>query len=177
MNKQRETGIVQIADGPSAGPPVRRSAQRGQWTGDQFLAILVLCTGILAAACHRSPERTIEIEAIDYSFNALGSVGPGPASFHLINRDDVPHQVQLYRFRPGIRVDSAWKLLALKEFPAALTEGPPLIMSAMAMDSAPNRVTADLKAGEVWALVCMFRDSPTEAVHNTMGMYSVLEVK
>ncbi len=150
---------------------------RAQGTGHQFAAIAAACLAIGVPSCQRAPTRTIEIEAVDYSFSALGSVAPGPASFHLINRDDVPHQVQLYRFRPGIRVDSAWKLLALKAFPAALTEGAPLVMSAVAMDSAPNRVTADLKAGEVWALVCMFQDSPGAAKHNTEGMYSVLEVR
>jgi len=132
---------------------------------------------LLALSCGRAPERTIEIEAVDYSFSGLGVVPPGPASFKLINRDDVPHQVQLYRFRPGIQVDSAWKLLALHDFPTALTIGPPLIMSATAMDSAHTRVSADLEKGDVWALICMFRDSPSAPVHNTEGMYAVLEVK
>ena len=156
---------------------LQSSGDRGQGTGPKFAAIAAACLAVGILSCQRVPVRTIEIEAVDYSFSVLGSVAPGPASFHLINRDDVPHQVQLYRFRPGIRVDSAWKLLALKQFPAALTEGAPLVMSAVAMDSAPSRVTADLKAGELWALVCMFQDSPEGPKHNTEGMYSVLEVK
>lgn len=161
----------------------RESGERGAGSGRgtagtrRILAVWVAFLGMSAFACQRAPVRTIEIEAVDYSFNGLGAVPPGPASFKLINRDDVPHQVQLYRLRPGIHVDSAWKLLALHDFPTALTTGSPLIMSATAMDSGHTRVSADLEKGEVWALICMFRDSPTDPVHSADGMYAVLEVK
>ncbi len=48
---------------------------------------------------------------------APSSAPPGPAVFRLINAGTVPHEVQVFRSKPGISPDSGRARLAAEEFP------------------------------------------------------------
>jgi hypothetical protein len=130
----------------------------------------------LALACSPAP-RTVEVVAIDYMYELPGVVAAGPTRFELTNRDDVPHQVLIYRFRPGIGSDSARELLARHEVSDSLLEPGRAALIARPGETVPSAKPTDLKPGQIWGLECTLQDSDTAPKHNTMGMYAVLEVR
>jgi hypothetical protein len=119
----------------------------------------------------------VEIVAIDYEFKLVSRVPAGRTRFALTNRDDVPHQVLIYRLRPGIGPDSALRLLSRHDLPDSLIETARTALIARPGETVPSQGTTELKSGEVWALECTLQDSDSEPRHNTMGMYAVLEVR
>jgi hypothetical protein len=131
---------------------------------------------LLLLACGRAPQ-TVEVVAIDYMYEMPGRVAAGPTRFELTNRDDVPHQVLIYRFRSGIGPDSARQVLARHNVPDSLLETGRAMLIARPGESVPSAETTDLRPGQVWGLECMLQDSDTAPRHNTMGMYAVLEVR
>jgi hypothetical protein len=130
-----------------------------------------------AAACTRSAPPVIEITAINYAFQAPATVAPGPTRFRLRNAGTVPHEVQIFVFKPGISADSARGLLnTMARVPDSLSDSAGAVLIAAPHVAAPEEVYVDLEPGRVYALVCQFRDSPTAQRHDRLGMFGVVAV-
>ena len=119
----------------------------------------------------------IDIVARDYAYQVASSARPGPTRFRLINQGRHLHEVQLYRFRPGIRADSAMHLLAMKSYPDSLADRGGAVLVAAAGDTTVSQVYAMLDTTRVWALECAFRDTAGAPQHNRMGMIAVITVR
>lgn len=130
---------------------------------------LVACTGA-------SVTPPVDITAVNYAYRAPVSVPPGPTRFRFVNAGTVPHEVQIFRFKPGISPDSARALLALEHFPDSLADSGGAVLIAAPGTTAPEQVYADLEQGEVYALVCQFRDSAKAQRHDRLGMFATLRV-
>jgi hypothetical protein len=118
-----------------------------------------------------------DIVAVNYAYQIPHTLPPGRRLFRLVNNGTVPHEVQFYRFRPGIGPDSALRLLASESYPDSLIDpAGASVLIAMPGQSAPELVYAELRPGETYALGCTFRDSATAPRHNLMGMIGVIEV-
>ena len=134
---------------------------------------VVLCL----ASCRPGELPVTDIVAVNYAYQAPRTLAPGRHLFRLVNRGNVPHEVQLYRFRLGVGPDSALRLLASESYPDSLIDpAGGSVLIAMPGQSAPELVYAELKPGETYALECAFRDSAAAPRHNRMGMFTVLEV-
>ena len=145
-------------------------------TNPRHARVSAIATLLVLSACTPAPHR-FDITAVDYSFQVPATAPAGPTLFTLVNRGQHLHEVQIYRFMPGITPDSARKLIGMHDFPdAALVPGGAVLISEAGKDS-PSQVYAELEKGQVWGLECAFRDSAGAPRHNTLGMYAVLEVK
>jgi len=138
-----------------------------------------LLVGLVGAACRPAPApfARVRIAARDYAFGAPRTVPPGQTAFRLVNEGTVRHEVQLYRFRPGISADSALHMIATNEIPdEAIDVGGGVLIIGPA-DSARQQLLLTLQPGEVYGLECAFRDAPGQPQHRDLGMYGVLEVQ
>jgi hypothetical protein len=131
---------------------------------------------VVLAGCSTPSLHVIDIVAVDYAFQAPSAVPPGPTRFRLINSGRVLHEVQLFRFRPGVSADSGRTLLALEHFPDSLADGSGAVLIAAVGDTTSQQVYAYLEQGQVYALVCQFRDSASAPRHDRLGMFAVLRV-
>ena len=131
---------------------------------------------LLLVACGPRPPRPIAITAVNYAFQAPDSVPAGPAVFTLTNRGTVLHEVQLFRFRRGITADSGLRLLVTENTPDSLYDASGAVLISGIGATAVQGVAADLQAGELWGLVCQFRDSAGAPKHDKLGMFKVLTV-
>jgi hypothetical protein len=140
-------------------------------------ALAIASLAFLLAACTGpSAPPPVDITAVNYAYRAPLSVPPGPTRFRLVNAGTVPHEVQLFRFRLGISPDSARSLLALEHFPDSLADSAGAVLIAAPGTTAPEEIYADLELGQVYALVCQFRDSAAAPRHNRLGMFAALRV-
>lgn len=137
----------------------------------------MLRIGVLAAvSCTQPPTRVVDITALNYAFQAPASLPPGPARVRLINAGTVPHEMQLFLFRPGISPDSGRRLLAAEHLPDSLADSSGAVLIAAPHTTAPEQVYVDLQPGRLYALVCQFRNSATAPRHDRLGMFAVLQV-
>ena len=110
-------------------------------------------------------------------FQAPTSAAPGPARLRLINAGTVPHEVQVFVFKPGISADSGRVLLnTMDRVPDSLADSSGAVLIAAPHTTSPEEVYVDLQADRAYALVCQFRDSPTAKRHDRLGMFGVLQV-
>lgn len=130
----------------------------------------------LLAACRASVSPPVDITAVNYAYRAPLSLPPGPTRFRLVNAGTVPHEVQIFRFRLGISPDSARSLLALEHFPDSLADSGGAVLIAAPGTTAPEEIYADLQQGQVYALVCQFRDSAAAPRHDRLGMFATVRV-
>ena len=138
----------------------------------------VLSTFALAViGCNSQPVPVIDITAINYAFQAPSTVAPGPVRLRFTNAGSVPHEVQVFVFKPGIGADSGRALLnTMDRVPDSLADSSGAVLIAAPHASAPEEVYVDLQPGRAYALVCQFRDSPTAKRHDRLGMFGVLQV-
>jgi len=139
-------------------------------------AVLAIGGFVLAACVPARPTRVIDITAVNYAFRAPASASSGPTRFRLINAGTVLHEVQIFRFRRGISADSGRALLALEQFPDSLADSAGAVLIAAPGIQSSEQVYAELEPGDVYALVCQFRDSASAPRHNRLGMFAVLKV-
>jgi hypothetical protein len=128
------------------------------------------------AACASRAPRSVDITAVNYAFQAPATLPPGPAVFRLINLGSVPHEVQLFIFKPGIAADSGRALLRQGRVPDSLSDSSGAVLIAAPHTTAPEQVYIDLRPGRLYALVCEFRDSASAPRHSQLGMFGVLQV-
>jgi hypothetical protein len=139
-------------------------------------ATLLLAASAGIVACPGAPQR-IDVIASNYAFQSPPTVSPGPALVHLINRGSVAHEVQFYRFRHPVTPEQGFRILLDSTAADSLFDLSGAVLIAAPGDTAPEAIYADLKRGEVWALVCGFRDSANAPRHFRLGMLAILEVK
>lgn len=132
---------------------------------------------VVVSSCSSRAPRVVDITAINYAFHAPATIPPGPARFRLVNAGTVPHEVQLFVFKPGISADSGRALLnRLDRVPDSLADSSGAVLIAAPHTTAPEEVYVDLQAGRVYALLCQFRDSANAQRHDRLGMFGVLQV-
>lgn len=154
-------------------PPI--SLRHGHVTTSPAPAIASLAFSLVACTRASAPS-PVDITAVNYAYRAPVSVTPGPTRFRFVNAGTVPHEVQIFRFRVGISPDSARALLALEHFPDSLADSGGAVLIAAPGTTAPEQVYADLEQGQVYALVCQFRDSAKAQRHDRLGMFTTLRV-
>jgi len=98
-------------------------------------------------------------------------------TFRLVNDGSVLHEVQIFRFRPGIPADSAEALLAAGPVPEEAYDISGSVLITAPGTTAREQVLAILMAGDVYGLLCEFRDADSLPRHATMGMRAVLRVE
>ena len=95
----------------------------------------------------------------------------------LINAGTVPHEVQVFVFKPGISADSGRGLLnTMDRVPDSLADSSGAVLIAAPQTTAPEEVYVDLQPGRAYALLCQFRDAPKAQRHDRLGMFGVLNV-
>ena len=139
---------------------------------------VLACVAVAAVAgCAASAPRSVDITAVNYAFQAPARLSPGPTVFRLINLGSVPHEVQLFVFKPGIAADSGRALLRQGRVPDSLSDSSGAVLIAAPRTTAPEQVYIDLQPGRLYALVCEFRDSAKAPRHSQLGMFGVLQVQ
>ncbi len=134
-------------------------------------------TVAVLAACTAAAPPVITITAINYALQAPGSVAPGPARLRLNNAGTVPHEAQIFVFKPGISADSARGLLhTLDRVPDSLSDSAGAVLIAAPHTATPEEVYVDFQPGRVYALLCQFRDSANAPRHDRLGMFAVMAV-
>jgi hypothetical protein len=129
----------------------------------------------LSCAAPQAP-RTVDIVARSYAFGVPPTLPAGPAVFRLINEAAVSHEVQLYRFKAGVTPEAARKMMAADSVPDAAADAWGSVLIAGPHDTTSERILVDLKSGEMYALVCEFRDGPGKPKHALLGMFALLQV-
>jgi hypothetical protein len=139
------------------------------------LAALVVEDGSSRAS--DPPLVHVTIEARDYAFRAPATLPPGPTAFRFVNRGTVPHEVQLFRFAPGVSRKAAQAYLLAGEAPDSAADPSGSVLIAYAGITAREEILVPLHRGERYALICGFRDAPGKPKHATLGMVALLEVR
>ena len=138
---------------------------------------LLLAASAGIAACPGDAPTRIDVIATNYAFHSPAELPPGPILLHLINQGSVPHEVQFYRFRHAVTPTEGFRLLLDSTAADSLFDADGSVLIAAPGDTAPEAIYADLKRGEVWALVCGFRDAPGGPRHFRLGMMGILVVR
>ena len=140
-------------------------------------SIGVLGLSLLAGCSPSAPVARVRVVARDYTFSVPASLPAGETSFQLVNEGTVRHEVQLYRFKPGVTRDSALRLIPSDDFPDSVVDADGGVLIAGPGDSAVQQLVAPLHTGEVYGVECAFRNGPGQPVHSKMGMFAVFVVK
>ena len=127
-------------------------------------------------ACRPAP-RDVEIVATNYAFQAPATVGGGPTIFHFTNRGTVVHEVQLFRFRPGVGADSGLRLLAADGVPDSLFDVNGSVLISAPGQSALEGGYVDLKAAYTWAHDRPLPGRRRPPRRDKLGMLKVMRVQ
>jgi hypothetical protein len=129
-----------------------------------------------AVACMQAP-RAVEIHGKDYAFAAPATLPSGNTVFRFINDGSVLHEVQLFQFRQGTTPERAAALLAAGPLPDSAYEGSGAVLITSPGTTAREQVVIPLARGDVYGLLCQFRDADSLPRHSAMGMWAVLRVE
>jgi hypothetical protein len=134
-----------------------------------FLTTIVACAG--------SPVHDVTITARDYAFIVPPSVPAGLTAFHFVNRGKVPHEVQFFRFNPGVSATTARGYLGKGTVPDSVADPSGSVLIATPGDSVREALLVQLRPGERYALLCQFHDSAGKPQHTQLGMVGLIEVR
>ncbi|HEY3745311.1 MAG TPA: hypothetical protein VGL17_03665 [Gemmatimonadaceae bacterium] len=137
---------------------------------------LLLLSAISFWGCRATSFREAEIEAVDYAYRAPPVVDPGLVAFRFTNHGKVAHEVQIFRFRPGTTVELANRYLQTGSVPDSAADASGSVLIAGAGLTAPERVLIQAVPGELYALMCQFRDAPGKPQHASLGMVALVRV-
>jgi hypothetical protein len=156
------------------GVMMRRSAARRLRDISILAAILVL----FAVACRPTAAiRQVEVRATDYAFALPTTLPAGRTAFRLVNAGTVWHEVQIFRFRPGIDPTVAARLLAADSLPDAVRDSTGSVLIAGAGMGSNQEILTTLAPGELYGFLCEFRDSTAKSKHATLGMFALVHVE
>ena len=124
-----------------------------------------------------SSIRHVTIVATDYAYQVPAVVPSGMTAFRFVNRGTHPHEVQLFRFLPSVSAKAARAYLASGNVPDSAADPSGSVLIAYPGVTAHEEVLIQLVRGEVYGLICGFRDAPTKPKHATLGMVTLLEVR
>jgi hypothetical protein len=126
--------------------------------------------------CREVPDISeIEIVATDYTFQVPPKIKPGLVAFRFANHGTVPHEVQLYHLRPQIPRDSVLRRLTTDLPDSLAVDGAGSVLWAPAGVTTHDRLLVDVRAGEVYLLMCQFQNADSLPPHSKLGMIAVLE--
>jgi hypothetical protein len=108
---------------------------------------------------------------------APATLPSGNATFRFINDGSVLHEVQLFQFRKGTTPEAAATLFAAGSLPDSAYEGSGAVLITAPGTVAREQVIVHLKHGEVYGLLCEFRDAASLPRHSAMGMRAVIRVE
>src|SRR4051812_35007534 len=90
----------------------------------------------------------IDIHATEYAFRAPATLVPGAVAFRLVNDGKFWHEVQLFRFRPGVTADSATRLLAADSIPDEARDSTGSVLIAGAGLAGQQRILVTTSRGD-----------------------------
>ena len=137
---------------------------------------LILAAAIPFIGCRATRIHDAEIEAVDYAYRAPTVVDPGLVAFQFTNHGKVPHEVQIFRFRAGTTVETANRYLQTGSVPDSAADASGSVLIANPGLTAPERVLIQAVPGELYALMCQFRDSAGKPQHASLGMVALVRV-
>jgi hypothetical protein len=137
---------------------------------------LPLAVFISFNGCRAASVRDAEIEAVDYAYRAPAVIEPGLIAFRFTNHGKVPHEVQIFRFRAGTTVAIANRYLQTGSVPDSATDASGSVLIANAGLTTPERVLIKAMPGELYALMCQFRDAAGKPQHANLGMVALVRV-
>ena len=141
------------------------------------MSIGVLTLVTVALSCHSNPAmREIDVHATDYAFRVPRTVAPGLAAFRLVNDGNVWHEIQLFRFRPTVTAESATRFLAADSIPDEARDSTGGVLIAGAQSATDQRLLTSLTHGELYGLICDFRNAPSQPRHAKLGMFALVRV-
>ena len=147
-------------------------------TGIVAALILTLVLPILRPELQQTtPLHHVDIVATDYAYVAPSSVPAGMTAFRLVNRGTHPHEVQLFRFKPGVSARTARAYLVAGNVPDSAADESGGVLIAFPGVTAHEELLVSLVRGERYALMCQFRDAPGKPQHTALGMVALLEVR
>jgi len=121
------------------------------------------------------PEPTLEVNAIDYGFEAPDSVAAGDVAIKLNNTGTEPHEANLIQLAEGATVEDLVAFFTAETPP----EGPPPFAPVGGAQGifpgASTLATANLQAGN-YALIC-FIPNAEGVPHFALGMVKPLTVQ
>lgn len=144
--------------------------------GGRMLAAAAVVSIIGAGSAPAAP-RHVTIEAHDYAYVVPATAPPGPTVFHFVNRGHVVHEVQLFRFNPGVGDRQARGYLASGNVPDSVADMNGGVLIAAPGETTREALYVELHAGERYALMCQFRDSAGKPQHAMLGMVALLTVR
>jgi hypothetical protein len=136
----------------------------------------LILAAIAFCGCRATSFQDAEIEAVDYAYRAPAVVDPGLVAFRFTNHGRVAHEVQIFRFRAGTTVELANRYLQTGTVPDSVADASGSVLIANAGLTAPERVLVQAVPGELYALMCQFRDSTGKPQHASMGMVALVRV-
>ena len=141
------------------------------------LCSLVVTALALAGCQSAAPYARVQVIATNYAFTLPRTLPPGPTAFQFINRGTVRHEFQIFRFSRGISPDSAGRMLATDNIPDTAAESQGGILVGMPGDTVRQQLLDTLRSGDVYGLLCEFRDSTNAPKHSHLGMFAVVRVE
>lgn len=138
--------------------------------------LLILVAVVAFSGCRAASFKEAEIEAVDYAYRAPAAVDPGLVAFRFTNHGKVAHEVQIFRFRPGTAVEVANRYLQAGSVPDSAADASGSVLIANPGLTAPERVLIQAAPGDLYALMCQFRDSTGKPQHSSLGMVALVRV-
>ncbi|MGI9044170.1 MAG: hypothetical protein ACR2GK_08620 [Gemmatimonadaceae bacterium] len=136
------------------------------------IAGLVAC----ASESRTTSPATVEIVGADYAFMVPPVLPPGRTTFQFANEGKVRHELNITRLKPDIPVERFLQIVRAGESTQDLTEGPVGVLFAGPGGRSESGLTVDLRPGDRYAVIRIFRDSAEAKPHYDLGMYSVITV-
>lgn len=105
------------------------------------------------------------------------TVSSGPTVFTFVNRGRVLHEVQFFRFNPGIGDAEARRYLANGNVPDSVADATGGVLLAGPGQTTREALFVELHSGERYALMCQMRDGTGKPQHVQLGMFALLTVR
>ena len=117
---------------------------------------------------------TMNIKAMDYSYNQPATVQAGLVDIHYMNNGGQPHQATIVRLNHGVTYDQFHSML-LKQGEAALNLSTPVVGPGAVLLGQSQDVVLNLSAGH-YASVCFFRgqDNVSHYMRGMMQSFTVV---
>jgi hypothetical protein len=125
---------------------------------------------------HRRAPKIITVVARDYTFAAPDTLPAGPTTFRLENKGKVPHELVIFAAAPG-QAPAVIRAGPTAEDRRNLSDAPIGVIFAPPGQVAPAELTASLRAGRWYLVMCNFRDTKEMPFHFNMGMVDSIYVK
>lgn len=144
-----------------------------------WIVVIVSASLLLfAAACRPTAAiQDVDVRATDYAFSVPPTLAAGRTAFRLVNAGTVWHEVQIFRFRPGIDPSVAARFLAADSIPDEARDSTGSVLIAAAGMAGRQSVLTTLAPGDLYGFICDFRDGPTKTKHATLGMFKLVHVE